>query len=48
MLELSYDAEEHLYKSIALCTRAVVFLGTPHRGSKDMASLGDSVRKVGR
>ena len=27
-------------------TAAVVFMGTPHRGSKDMASLGDIVRKV--
>jgi len=27
-------------------TAAVVFLGTPHRGSKDMANLGDVVRKV--
>lgn len=48
MLELSHESEEALYRNIALSTKAVVFLGTPHRGSKDMASLGESLRKVGK
>lgn len=33
-------------ENIAKSTKAVVFMGTPHRGSKDMAGVGDIARRV--
>lgn len=27
-------------------TKAVIFMGTPHRGSKDMAGAGDIARRI--
>ena len=38
-------ADEHL-KDVVESTAAVMFLGTPHRGSKYMASVAEVVRKT--
>lgn len=46
MLANSADSEELSLRNIVQSTAAIVFLGTPHRGSKEMANLGDLVRKV--
>jgi hypothetical protein len=46
MLANSDIAEETDYKNIVASTAAVVFLGTPHRGSKDMAGVGEVARKA--
>ncbi|KAK1240279.1 hypothetical protein MKX08_007721 [Trichoderma sp. CBMAI-0020] len=34
------------YKSIVECTAKIVFLGTPHRGSQDVAALGEIARSI--
>jgi len=39
------SAENELV-NIVESTTAVMFLGTPHRGSKDLAGVGEMVRKV--
>lgn len=39
------SAEEGLL-NIVKSTSAIVFLGTPHRGSKDLAGVGEMARKV--
>ncbi len=46
MLANSDVAEDEDLKNIAESTAAVGFLGTPHRGSKDMASVGEVARKA--
>ncbi|KAJ6032541.1 hypothetical protein N7540_003273 [Penicillium herquei] len=46
MLASSHMAEDEDLKDIAKSTAAVVFIGTPHRGSKDMASVGEVARKA--
>jgi hypothetical protein len=46
VLRRSQISSEPGVKNIVECTEAVVFMGTPHRGSKDMAELGDIVRRV--
>jgi hypothetical protein len=46
MLRRSENSFEDSVRNIVESTRAVVFLGTPHRGSAEMAALGDVVRKV--
>lgn len=46
MLANSDVAEDEDLKSIVESTAAVIFLGTPHRGSKDMASVGEIARKA--
>lgn len=33
-------------KDIVQSTSGVIFMGTPHRGSPDMAGLGETVRKT--
>ena len=46
MLRRSQSSDEKNIKNIVESTRAIVFLGTPHRGSADLAALGDVVRRV--
>jgi protein SERAC1 len=46
MLHNSSLSDETPHKDIVTSTSAVVFLGTPHRGSEDMAGLGEAVRKI--
>ncbi|KAH8589753.1 hypothetical protein B0O99DRAFT_475591, partial [Bisporella sp. PMI_857] len=46
MLARSYMSAEKDLLNIVESTTAVVFLGTPHRGSKDLASVGEMARKV--
>lgn len=46
MLRRSEASEENEIKDIILCTKGVVFLGTPHRGSPGMADMGESVRAI--
>lgn len=45
-LVLSSDSREEDLHSIVSSTAAVVFMGTPHRGSKDWASVGERGRKL--
>ncbi|KAK6859075.1 hypothetical protein PG995_004928 [Apiospora arundinis] len=47
MLALSQNSSEDRIKAIVETMEAVVFLGTPHRGSP-MAKLGDSVSRIVR
>lgn len=46
VLRRSQSSDEKNIQNIVESTRAIVFLGTPHRGSADMAALGDVVRRV--
>jgi len=46
MLARSYMSPEEGLLNIVKSTSAIVFLGTPHRGSKDLASVGEMARKV--
>lgn len=46
MLANSAISEDYALRSISQKTSAVVFLGTPHRGSHQLANLGEIVRKV--
>jgi protein SERAC1 len=46
MLAVSSTSAETELENIVQSTTAVVFLGTPHRGSKDMAGVGEMARKV--
>ena len=46
MLSRSSTSEEPAVMDIVESTAAVMFLGTPHRGSENLAGVGDSVRKV--
>ncbi|KAH7354297.1 hypothetical protein B0T11DRAFT_126351 [Plectosphaerella cucumerina] len=46
VLRRSEASEEHEIKDIVRCTKGVIFMGTPHRGSPGMASLGDAVRSM--
>lgn len=41
----SYSTEDRL-KDVVASTAAVIFLGTPHRGSPDLATLGDRARNI--
>ncbi|OTA58834.1 hypothetical protein K449DRAFT_373278, partial [Hypoxylon sp. EC38] len=45
-LRRSEQAEDESLRDIIKSTKGIVFLGTPHRGSSDFASLGDVMRKV--
>jgi hypothetical protein len=40
------SAEDESLKDIVESTAAVVFLGTPHRGSRDIANIGEVIRKA--
>ncbi|KAK1757174.1 hypothetical protein QBC47DRAFT_175972 [Echria macrotheca] len=46
MLSISDVSDEPTSKAIVKRTAAVVFLGTPHRGSVDLAKLGNKARKI--
>jgi hypothetical protein len=46
VLRRSETSTEDSIRNIILSTEGVVFLGTPHRGSADLASLSEVVRKV--
>jgi protein SERAC1 len=46
VLGSSFVAEEHELKNVVSSTVAVMFLGTPHRGSQDLAEIGDVARKL--
>jgi hypothetical protein len=46
MLARSYMSAEKGLLNIVESTTAVIFLGTPHRGSKELASVGEMARKV--
>ncbi|KAK3681716.1 hypothetical protein B0T22DRAFT_300246 [Podospora appendiculata] len=46
MLSMADVSEDAAVKDIVCSIAGVVFLGTPHRGSSRMASLGDTVRQA--
>jgi hypothetical protein len=46
MLRRSQISDEKNIQNVVESTRAIIFLGTPHRGSTGMAALGDIVRRV--
>src|SRR3979490_2326923 len=46
VLRRSQISNEKNIQNIVESTRAIVFLGTPHQGSANMAALGDLVRRV--
>lgn len=43
---MSSESREPELKSLVESTSAVVFMGTPHKGSKHWASKGDKGRKI--
>ncbi|OTA96857.1 hypothetical protein M434DRAFT_43159, partial [Hypoxylon sp. CO27-5] len=45
-LRRSEQAEDESLRDIIKSTKGIVFLGTPHRGSSEFASLGDVMRRV--
>ncbi|MBE3050494.1 hypothetical protein IMZ48_49970 [Candidatus Bathyarchaeota archaeon] len=46
MLAISDTAADKNLRDVVESTAAVIFLGTPHRGSKEMASVAEVVRKT--
>jgi hypothetical protein len=42
----SHDYGQKGLMNIANSTAAIIFLGTPHRGSTDMVALGDIARRI--
>jgi len=44
MLAGSAESGEKELRNIVESTAAVIFLGTPHRGSPDLAALGEWLR----
>lgn len=46
MLSASDVSDDLKLRNIVESTAAIIFLGTPHRGSLDMARLGEVVRKI--
>jgi hypothetical protein len=46
MLHSSSVSHDTIHQDILNSTSAVVFLGTPHRGSQDMAGIGETVRRI--
>ncbi|KAK5046743.1 hypothetical protein LTR84_007504 [Exophiala bonariae] len=46
MLAQSERSEEPVYKNVVESTAPIFFLGTPHRGSKDLAGAAEVTRKV--
>jgi len=46
VLRRSESSTEYEIQDIVKSTVGIIFLGTPHRGSPDLASLGDIVRRV--
>jgi len=47
VLRRSQISSEESIRDILESTAAVVFLGTPHRGSAEFAALGDLFRRIG-
>ena len=47
VLRRSEDSKEGEIRNVIESTAAIMFMGTPHRGSSEFASLGEIVRKVG-
>jgi hypothetical protein len=45
-LILAHDSPEEDLRSVLTTTCSIVFMGTPHRGSKEWASSGDKARKL--
>ena len=45
-LRRSEDSEDDDFKDVFLSTCAVVFLGTPHRGSENFANVGELARRI--
>ncbi|KAI8953377.1 ankyrin repeat-containing domain protein [Xylaria longipes] len=45
-LRRSEASEEDELKDIMRSTKGIIFMGTPHRGSPGLASLGEAVRRV--
>lgn len=46
MLANSSNSTEDRLRNVVFSTSAVIFLGTPHRGSHDLATLGDRARSM--
>ena len=46
MLSASDVSDDLKLRNIVESTAAIIFLGTPHRGSLDMARLGEMARKI--
>lgn len=46
MLANSSNSTEDRLRNVVSSTSAVIFLGTPHRGSHDLATLGDRARSM--
>jgi len=46
VLRRSESSDEFEIQDIVKSTIGIIFLGTPHGGSQDLASLGDIVRNV--
>ena len=47
-LIMSSEARDLALKSIVETTTAIVFMGTPHKGSKQWASKGNHARRIAR
>ncbi|KAK6088470.1 ankyrin repeat-containing protein [Seiridium cupressi] len=46
VLRRSHYAEDPALQDIVMSTKAIVFLGTPHRGSAEFAKVGELARKI--
>ena len=46
MLASSSNSTEERSRNIVISTAAVIFLGTPHRGSADLATIGERARTM--
>ncbi|KAI6756124.1 hypothetical protein HG530_011860 [Fusarium avenaceum] len=46
MLALSSTSETIALESVIQCTKAIIFLGTPHRGSPEFSAIGERARAM--
>ncbi|KAF5643144.1 hypothetical protein F52700_2859 [Fusarium sp. NRRL 52700] len=46
MLALSWASQTASLKEIVECTAAIIFLGTPHRGSPELSAIGEWARSI--
>ncbi|KAF5542088.1 hypothetical protein FNAPI_10072 [Fusarium napiforme] len=46
MLALSWASDTASLKGIVECTAAIIFLGTPHRGSPELSAIGEWARSI--